>query len=99
MSATANRRILVIDDTVSIHEDFRRILCGADDAPAPCRSVISGVIKPKSMVRTLPPPEENLRHAANESRTPRRFRARAKSFPLPQGTTRTGSRSLTNCAK
>jgi diguanylate cyclase len=33
MSAPANRRILVIDDTVSIHEDFRRILCSSAHAP------------------------------------------------------------------
>lgn len=29
MSSPTNRRILLIDDTSSIHEDFRRILCGA----------------------------------------------------------------------
>ncbi len=29
-AARANRRILIIDDTASIHEDFRKILCPAD---------------------------------------------------------------------
>jgi DNA-binding NtrC family response regulator len=26
-SARANRRILIVDDAASIHEDFRKILC------------------------------------------------------------------------
>lgn len=26
-SGRANRRILIVDDTASIHEDFRKILC------------------------------------------------------------------------
>lgn len=33
MNAPANRRILLIDDTPSIHEDFRRILSGSVTAP------------------------------------------------------------------
>lgn len=32
MSKPTNRRILLIDDTPSIHEDFRSILSGAGDA-------------------------------------------------------------------
>ena len=59
----------------------------------------SEVIKPKSILRTLLPSEENLRQAAKESRTLRSFNARAKSFPLPEGTTKTGSCSFTNCGK
>lgn len=31
---TANRRVLVIDDNLSIHDDFRKILGVADDAPS-----------------------------------------------------------------
>ena len=34
-STRANRRILIVDDTVSIHEDFRKILCAdADGEPS-----------------------------------------------------------------
>ncbi|MCG3126777.1 MAG: Adaptive-response sensory-kinase SasA [Phycisphaerae bacterium] len=34
MSETANRRIIVIDDNVAIHDDFRKILCGDARADA-----------------------------------------------------------------
>ncbi len=34
-SGRANRRILIVDDTASIHEDFRKILCAnPNDAPS-----------------------------------------------------------------
>jgi two-component system, NtrC family, sensor kinase len=33
MSSPSNRRILLVDDTVSIHEDFHRILRSSDGAP------------------------------------------------------------------
>ena len=33
-SGRANRRILIVDDTASIHQDFRKILC-ADEHGEP----------------------------------------------------------------
>jgi len=76
----------------------KRCPCGAGASPAQFLSA-SGVIKPKSMSQTLWPSEENLCHAANESRLLRSLSARAKSFPLPEGTTRTGNRSFANCGR
>jgi len=32
-SGRANRRILIVDDTASIHQDFRKILCADEQSP------------------------------------------------------------------
>lgn len=70
------------------------VSCGAGDPPAS-----GGATTPKSTWRTLPLPETNFRQAARASPTLRSCSARAKSLPLPCGTTSTGSCRLASCGK
>ena len=72
-----------------------RGLCGAGAPPA----LSTAEMIPRSTARTLPMPPQNFRQAASESRTRRSPSARAKSFPLPAGTTNTGNPSRTNCPR
>jgi DNA-binding NtrC family response regulator len=51
MSASvANRRILIIDDTASIHQDFREVLCqdqGGEISVASIKNVLFGAARPE----------------------------------------------------